>query len=313
MPRPIPHSLAESLPAPQEGSSESSGDVLRVHEGVGLPGEQELTRMDRSGASRELGNLAWVAAHEAQQTTVKLFAELIPTLHVPELSDFIEAGVDFAKLEASFEAYAQGNIAPELILAPVNLPLYAWEDAYSTLREWQDAHNASSSFRLQKRTDGDGLYITKPVVDAWDSLNGQAVADTPGSFLPDGGVMWKALVVPTASREQHGLAVHTSFDLTQTGNDFNTQASTIGLTQINPQEAHMPIGAYLTLQAGHTMDDKPLLDSNTYTWNAGTFEHDNSTKAPASSWNPGRGRVGVRHDRVVSSGDDLGVRLPVWG
>ena len=204
-------------------------------------------------------------------------------------------------------------MAPELALAPVPRPLYIWKEAYSKLREWQDVHNAGSAFRLQDRSDGDGLYITKPIVDAWDSLNGQAVANTPGSFLPDGGVMWKALVVPTASREQYGLAVNTSHDLTLTGDDLNTQASAIGFMQNNPQEAHMPVGAYLTLQAGHILEDKPLLDSNTYTWNAGTFELDNRTKAPAARWGPGVGRVRVDRDRVGRSGDDVGVRLPVWG
>ncbi len=313
MPRPIPHSLAESLPTPQDGNLESSGDILRVHEGVGLPGEQELTRMGRNGASRELGNLAWEAATEAQQTTVRLFAEIVPTLHVPELGDFIEAGVDFDKLQAGYEAYAQGNMAPELVLTPVNLPLLVWRGAYTKLREWQDANNAGSSFRLQKRDDGDGLYITDPVAGAWDPLSEQATANTPGSSLVDGGVTWKALVVPTASREQHGLAVNTSYDLSTVGGDFNAQASAIGRTQVNPQEAHMPIGAYLTLQAGHILEDKPLLDSDTWTWNAGTFKHDNRTKAPAARWDSGVGRVRVSHGGVGLAAGDVGVRLPVWG
>ena len=312
MPRPIPHSLAESLPIPQ-GDSPESAEVFRVHDGTGLPGEQALTRMGRDGASREIGNLSWEVANETQEKTVRLFAEIAPTLHVPELSDFIEADVDFAKLQAGYEAYKQGNVAPELVFAPVDLPILVWKGAYSKLREWQDANNAGSSFRLQARTDGDGLYISPPVSDAWGQLSGHAIVNTPGNTTTDGGTTWKVLVVPTASREQHGLAVNTSYDLSKVGTDLNAQAGVLGVTQVRPTEAHMPIGAYLAVQAGRIMEDKPLLDSDTWTWNAGTFEHDNRTKAPAAYWYSGVGQVYVSRDRVDFSVGNLGARLPVWG
>lgn len=312
MPRPIPHSLAESLPMPR-GDGPETAEVFRVHDGVGLPGEQELTRMGRDGASREVGNFSWEVANETQQKTVRLFAEIIPALHVPELGDFIESGVDFSKLQAGYEAYAQAGIAPELVFAPVDLPLLIWVGAYGKLREWQDANNAGSSFRLQARTDGDGLYVAPPVADAWAELTGQAVLDTPGTSTIDSGRHWKALVVPTASREQQGLAVNTSYDLGKTGADLNAQSSVLGVTQVSPVESHMPIGTYLAVQAGHILENKPLLDSNTWTWNAGTFEHENRTKAPASYWHSGGGQVFVIFDRVGYSAGDIGARLPVWG
>lgn len=273
-----------------------------------------------AAAAAEQRGVSWETAQEAARGTKELFAQLLPSVEVPELAELRAAGINFERLETGFEAYEAAGMEPMLVIAPVNLPLDRWRDMYANLQAWQTATypqqggtDPLQGRRLQNRTDGNGLYINPTVEPHWDPLNQQAVDQTPGaSFTSSDGTVWKAVVIPAASREDGGLAVNTSYDLST--QNIDAQVNALGLTtdQINQQNAHMPVGTYLTLQAQRFTEDKAPLDSNTWTWNAGTFDS-NGLQAPASFWFPGDGQVVVGFDVVVDSVDDFGARLPVWG
>ena len=312
MPRPIPSSLAESMPGSQ-GSPFESGDVMRVHGGIGLPGGQDTDRMgaDANANAAEFDGSPWQAtlleAHEV--------ARKVTALAMPELAEFSQAGIDFAALQTGYEAYATIDLKPELVLFPANLPLENWKQIYSELRRRQDIEHPDSDYKLLEQSDGDGLYVWDAVAKVWPDLNQLAVTSHAGETVNGpGNVIWKAIVVPTASREEGGLAVNTSFDLTKNSEAFHTQVRAVGTTALTAANAHMPIGAYLTLQGAHILKDTPLLDKDTWTWNAGTFKNaQKKLRAPAANWDSGGGRVFVGHGDVGDSGDDIGARLPVWG
>lgn len=311
MPKPIPTSLAETTSTASNHEA-ASADVMRVLGGIGLPGEQDLDRMGTSTNIPEFdGSSAWQAtvieAHD--------MAQKVTAFTVPELAEFTQAGVDFGALQTGHEAYETAGMKPELVLFPVNLSLDTWKEIYSELRKLQDLEHPDSDYKLLDQSDGDGLYVWDIVADNWESLNQQAINSDTGRIVNGPGeVLWKAVVVPTASREEGGLAVNTSFDLSTNSETFQTQVRTVGATALSAANTHMPIGAYLTLQGAHVLKDTPLLDKDTWTWNAGTFkDSNNNLRAPAARWLPVVGRVSVYRVSVVSSVDYIGVRLPVWG
>lgn len=312
MPKPIPFSLTETTPSASNHEAPSA-DVMRVLGGIGLPGEQDLDRMGTgiNANAPEFDGSAW------QATLLEAYdmAQKVTAFSMPSLAEFIHAGVDFGALQAGHETYAAASLKPELVLFPVNLPLETWKEIYTELRKLQDATHPDSDYKLLEQSDGDGLYVWDAVANNWEPLSQQAIASPAGKTVNGpGDVLWKAVVVPTASREEGGLAVNTSFDLSTKSESFQTQVRTVGSTALTAANAHMPIGAYLTLQGTHVLKDTPLLDKDTWTWNAGTFKDSNNNKqAPASYWYPGRGQVSVNHDRVDYSDGDFGVRLPVWG
>jgi hypothetical protein len=315
MPRPIPDSLAAGFPEGLQPVTHVSEDTLRVLGGTGLPGDQAITRMDGSGNSPEVGELAWDVANRIHDVTTELFGSILPvSIAVPELSAFSESGVDFAALQAGYEAYEKGGLRPELVFAPVNLGVSQWKANYSALRQWQDRNDSGSVSRLKNADDIDGLYIWDNVADSWDKLIQAAVTAIPGATVQgEERVIWKALVVPTASKAEGGIAVNTSFNLSKQSPQFINQTIIIGLRVFAGVEAHMPVGAYLTLQAVRIFQKSHLIDADTWTWNAGTFQEGNSLQAPASRWSPNGGRVRVGHREVGGSRDSLGVRVPVWG
>ena len=273
-----------------------------------------------AAAAAEQRGVSWETAQEAARGTKELFAQLLPSVEVPELAELRAAGINFERLETGFEAYEAAGMEPMLVIAPVNLPLDRWRDMYANLQAWQTATypqqggtDPLQGRRLQNRTDGNGLYINPTVEPHWDPLNQQAVDQTPGaSFTGSDGTVWKAVVVPAASREDGGLAVNTSHDLSTRNLDNQLHALGLAPNQVTQQDAHMPVGTYLILQAQRFTEDKAPLDSNTWTWNAGTFDS-NGLQAPASRWSPVIGLVRVGYVVVDYSVGGLGARLPVWG
>lgn len=299
----------------------------------GLPSGDSDDGSDRAdgryGLSPEIDGGNWNMATVVHENTTRLFNILQPHHDIPSLQEFIDAGVNFNKLHQGFEGYEAAGMKPELVFAPVNLPLQLWRDGYSALRQEQEVRHPLPpdgqpdrlpGRRLKEQPDGDGLWIWDGVANAWNDLNRQAVEDTPGTNLtvtnPDGTeTVWKVLVVPTADKEEGGLAVNTSHDLSTASSTFSDQAETIGLTpeSITQVSAHMPIGAHLTLQARRLHQDLPLLDQegSIWTWNHGTFN--DGGRAPAVYWYPGFGQVRVGDDGVDGSDGNVGVRAPVWG
>lgn len=334
MPKPLRPDLAEALPPEQPFIP--TADTMRALGGIGLPYDGVVERMDTPGTDGERTGLNWEIAKTTHESTTALFAEILPGIRVPSIGEFQTAGVDFAKLERGYQGYEAAEMQPALLFAPVNLSLQSWRDGFSGLRHWQDLNHADSAFRLKNPSDGDGLYVWEPVANNWESLNRQAVNDTPGTLtvpsttltVTDATITWKALVVPTAPKAKGGLVTNLSHDhLSARGPalaDLAGQAEAANISLdgsiITPQNAHMPIGANLTLHALRIHTKQPLMHEvisgfNSYTWNAGTFSipGETSLRAPAVGWYSGSGRVVVNGDRVGDSGDDFGGRLPVWG
>jgi hypothetical protein len=308
MPRPIPDSLAAGFPEGLQPVTHVSEDTLRVLGGTGLPGDQAITRMDGSGQNPESGVVTWEVAHEVHTATSTLFSE------IPEMTEFARAGIDFTALRTGYESYKNVGLEPELVFAPINKDLSSWRAAYARVRKWQDTRWPDSAYKLQHKSDGDGLYVNEAVAQHWDELSEFSITALPGiSVQATDGIYWKVIFIPTASEETGGLAVNTSHDLSKASPSYYEQLGIIIGRDISEAEAHMPIGVYLTLQATRTLRNLPLLDSRTWTWNAGTFQEGNSLRAPASSWSPNAGRVRVNHDVVGGSRDSIGVRVPVWG
>ena len=329
MPKPLRPELAAALPELTVPTTPTA-DTLRVLGGIGLPGDEVVGRLP--GSSHETRDVVdWEVANTTHERAVALFDAMLPGLVVPSVTELHDAGVDFAKLERGYEGYKAAGMEPEFIIAPMDLPLQGWKDIYSNLCQWQDTNHSDSAFRLKNPGDGDGLWVANVVKDSWSSLSQQAVEKTPGIGLNtgDGLIAWKALVVPTASKSKGGLVTHTSHDLTTRYNKLDAQIALVRSAHlltpsegvIIPQNAHMPIGAQLTLQALRIHNKQPLMHEKiggfcAFTWNAGTFTVDGEAtlRAPAAGWYSANGQVrvdsGGAADRSVGG---IGVRLPVWG
>ncbi len=318
MPRPLPASLAEALPSSLE-TTPGATDVARVLGGIGLPTDREIGRIppDEASGSIEVPT-SWEMMSEVHAATQKLFGEVFPTgLQVPELHEFARAGVDFAGLQNGFETYQQADKDPQLVLAPVNLPVSAWETHFSRLCDYQNENGSSrpDGQQLQRRSDGSGLWIADVVKSSWTELSDQAATNTSGNLVTTGdGITWGVWVIPTADKTKGGLAVNTSYDLTTSNISDQAVALSVPETAVDSTNAHMPTGTYLTAQAMRVMEGQPFIDSDAnWTWNAGTFKEGGNLRAPASRWSPARGQVRVLRDDVGNAVGDLGARLPVWG
>ena len=279
---------------------------------------------EEAGRTHESQLTDWTEAEDARMRTSNIFDGV---LSVPELSEFTEAGVDFASLQQAFEGYEVAGMEPALVFAPLNLPLESWRSIYQNLTEWQQAHfpipppdkpDPLAGNRLKSASDGDGLFVNPSVAKAWEDLNNQVVDTTSGNPVTTQdssgqSVVWKVMVVPTASSADGGLVTSVSHNLAVGADNLTqqTQASNQAESDITQQSAHMPIGTYLTLQAGNILEQKPFIDTHTYTWTNGTFS--NGERAPAVFWYPAYGRVVVCNYAVSVSDGDFGVRLPVWG
>lgn len=292
------------------------------------PTQPDILGAVAARAGAEVVGTSWELAQQVHATTTRLFGEMLPPenqLRVPELSELTQAGVDFEQLRSGYESLEAAGLGPELVIAPVDLPMDSWESVFSHLRQWQEgAHpppaqgqaDPLAGRRLKNQTDGDGLWISPVVKPHWDSLNEQAVSNTPGHNAVIGGVTWKVLVVPSGN-----LATSTSHNLATS--NIEAQAQAAGLTDPTPKNVHMPIGAYLTVQANHFLEEKEPLDKSTWTWDNGTFmqpggiqhgqQQPDVPQAPASYWYPDYGQVDVNDFDPGGAGGIIGARVPVWG
>ena len=124
------------------------------------------------------------------------------------------------------------------------------------------------------------------------------------------------MVLPTADKQAGGIATNTSHNLVALGSTLPQQEHVAKqadptrppMTQNN---VHIPLQAYLTLQADRLQRDIPTIDHDTWTWTNGTYH--NGLRAPAVYWHPIIGQVNLFNYGVDNSYGHLGVRLPVWG
>ncbi|MHB1910386.1 MAG: hypothetical protein ACYCQJ_16190, partial [Nitrososphaerales archaeon] len=184
MPKPIPPALAESMPESQAPSPQT-GEVLRVLGGIGLPGENGVSRMAADGGSHEPGSgPSWEVATEAYQQVTSLFADVKPEVRVPGFSDLELAHINWAELRQGYETQERLGLEPELVIAPEGQPLSFWRVTYGNLRQWQDANDPDSSHRLQNRQDGDGLWVNSEISSNWDELTNTANPRWTVSVVP---------------------------------------------------------------------------------------------------------------------------------
>ena len=287
-------------------------------------------------ASKELVGMSWTEAEVCHERTVELFNTILPNLDIPTLSDFEQAGIDFDKLQTGYEAYERAGLEPQLVFAPINLSIDDWKQAYTNLRQNQEARyplpqtngnqtgntlDPLGNNRLRYKDDGDGLFINPDIATNWTGLSQEARANNPGTNLlqsnPDGSfVIWQVMVLPTADKQAGGIATNTSHNLVALGSTLPQQEHVAKqadptrppMTQNN---VHIPLQAYLTLQADRLQRDIPPIDHDTWTWANGTYY--NGLRAPAVYWLPIYGQVRLGYSDVDRSYVYLGVRLPVWG
>jgi hypothetical protein len=294
MPRPLPNSLAESVPVPTELAP--TADVLRTLGGIGLPGTADVDRMEGISAAPENGTV-WDRATMALAHTRELFSRI--GLVVPELADFAAAGVDFQRLQTVHETMRGLNLEPQLVLAPVLAPA-----------EWKNFFKAAQDDRRinhDGRIKNGGLYINDEVERNWDSLQGNR------HNINIGGSPWQVLVVPGTNKPTVTNIDHNGTkDGKQASPELLQQAQAyVPLNQQSNEFMHTTIPAYLTLQATKLLNHEEPLDGATWAWLEGDFE--NGSRAPFGDWNPDVGQVRLYCGDVGLRADSLGVRLPVWG
>jgi hypothetical protein len=202
-------------------------------------------------------------------------------LATPSAEQLAESGVDFAALGAAHEQMERDGLEPRLVLAPSIRP-DEWQQIYGVL----EAGNVSGG-----RIKNGGLWINDDIKAAWHDLS-QVPETVPATVVPDNEgyrTAWTLRVIPGTNRP------------TETN-----------ITHNDPSYPDKPtVHEYLSLQASLLQNGEDPIDDSTYTWLNGTFA--DGSRAPFGFWDPGDGRVGLDRAGVGNRGDNLGVRLPVWG
>jgi hypothetical protein len=240
--------------------------------------------------------------------TRHLFAEIAPDIQVPDMDDLEQAEVDFVKLSRVWEALEKGKLEPELVLGPVNLSLTSWRKIYSSLRAWQDINDPQSPSKLQRQQGGDGLWVLEYIEYHYEKIIGDDLRSREGARIPmkgggavsgDGEAIWRIAVIPGADTGGNSL---TGYSL-----------------EMIPPEGHVPIGHYLTLQAGRIFLKKNPVDLAGYT-KLGVQHKAAGEKAawiPQGNFGPTNGQVYLFGNEVAVSRNPgaggTGSRVPVWG
>ena len=302
MPRPLPPALAESLPTSHEVAL--AGDVVRTLGGIGLPGDEVIGRMSNGQGTGGERVTNWSAAATALERAQRLLTTW-GGIDAPEISSPELAHVDWNSLLTGYGAFEALGLQPEVIISPEGQDLDFWRQRFSQLRMWQDTNKPDAPHRLQRQTDGDGLWVHKDVAANWQTL---AKTDQP---------RWSASVIPATAKAPFRSVDHNGHDshssMPQALND-TLAALPVGhqlLTHPSPE-------SYLMLQATRLQAGEEPVDPYTdnlyqYSWLDGEFTSGTNQVAPCGSWRPGGGRVNLGWVRLDRRLDDLGVRPPVRG
>ena len=217
----------------------------------------------------------------------------------PELTEFVEAGIDFTRLGAAYEIMQDHGLQPEIVIAPV-LSVEQWKQSFQALQDDPFVNH-------DKRIQNGGLYIDDAVATNWETINAN-----DHSVIID-GQEWQVLVVPGTDEPPVTSLDHNG---TLADGTFPTKLLELGDTldlNLADDPLHPGLASYLTLQATKLHSLQPPLYEAGYTWLDGEFGIPDSPQAPQGFWGSGRGQVGVSWDVVGFRNDFLGVRLPVLG
>jgi hypothetical protein len=242
---------------------------------------------------------------------VKTFQTISPDLRIPELSEL--DSVNWEHLANAASRLENADVPYELVIAPIDLSIDEWNDAYSNLHQWQDINDpdAPDSRRLQDWSDGDGLYWSDMAKKYYDGWLEYTLDKTPGAKIRVDDHVWQATIVPAGiDRDSWVTNIQHTLDNQHDVPAFKTLSDIVDpdLTY-DETSAHMPIGTYLAMQAKRIYNKQEALGQDTYTWLAGV----GGSRAPNAGWRPSSGRVYVYGGDVGDSLRSLGARLLAWG
>ena len=229
---------------------------------------------------------------DAFERAFESYAELYKRIGLtpPTPEDYAAAGIDFVALASKWQAEEGTGHAPEIVLAPSDLPPESWEQLFQSLQH-DPTVNKDGAIK------NGGLYINDEVRKAWDGLNtvpaGVTTATSPS--LSGKECQWTIRIIPGTDRP------------TNTGIDHDGRRNN---DESKQDILHPTIVEYLALQAESLAQQRVPVDADTYTWLQGTLA--GGSQAPYGDWSPDLGLVELFWYYSVLRYDDLGVRPPVW-
>lgn len=240
---------------------------------VSLPGGSETLDM--------IANQEVRAAFERSIAESGMLYERIGVI-TPSIAELVLGGIDFTDLASIYQAEDDARYTPELVLAPVDLPLSRAKNLFLGLcRDITIPNN-----QLKKN----GLLVTGQIADNWARLTGPSVL--PNTRLIASAAedrLWSLRIMPGTP-----YAVETGVN--HAGEDEN------GLPTVSPD--HPTILEYLTLQALRIQAGNKLLDARGEdgTWLAGKFEYAGNVRAACGGFSDGevRLRYGTIHNTRTS-------------
>jgi hypothetical protein len=158
--------------------------------------------------------------------------------------------VDWDKLESAYTAMKELHLKPELIIAPEGQRLFFWKNVFSSLRVWEENRWPLNTRSLAQLDDGDGLYVTPPVLDAWDDI------------VKTSEPRWSASVMDTSTelvvRGVDEFGFHSGGSFSVSISDYYTKLDMSIHTVANN---HPSVESYLTAQALAVLGRGVMMDS----------------------------------------------------
>lgn len=244
----------------------------------------DQARRDIVGSSDTLDMIASQEVRAAFEQNIAASGMLYERIGViaPTIAELVLGGIDFTDLASIYQAEDDARYTPELVLAPVDLPLSRAKNLFLGL--CRDANIPNN--RLEKN----GLFVAGQVADNWARLTGPSVlpnARLIASVAEDR--LWSLRIMPGTP-----YAVETGVN--HAGEDKN------GLPAVSPD--HPTILEYLTVQALRIQAGNKLLDAREQgeTWLAGKFEYGGNVRAACGGFSDGevRLRYGTIHNTRTS-------------
>ena len=270
--------------------------------GLGAAALADAAVFDASAAGQErqrsLGSIDAITNPElrtsfeaSRDTAVDVYAHI--GLTVPEWYELStatsESGnyFDFARLQAGYEQMQHdpehGNLAPQLIIAPLNMSKQQTRALLSAMTHDPKLPNP----RLQEyETDAaysDGLYINDQITD--DKWEERATPHPDQPVYTDGhGIQWAVCLLPGTPKPRHLTITHAE----ATKKDQDPTDSFHLPTHIQLLGQHLQ-----NLQTGAEMVDGKVGTTYYWSWARGAVQTKDGARAPIVCWTPGL-RAGVR-------------------
>lgn len=217
----------------------------------------------------------------------KLYARI--ELTAPTIPHLISKGVDFTHLASAYEAKEREFITPELVLAPLELPLTLAKELFSRLRK--DASIPDNPLRIDG--DDDGLVVAHQLTRNWGHMAGSAALPT-ACFVTGKNEfdIWSLRIVP-------GSPHPPVEDVDYQGVDDQ------GILVSQPD--HPTVVEYLMLQALRVQEGHKLADRGERgTWLKSEFTTGSSvTTGVCGSYKSGQVRLGLATKQNSHAGQGI--------